>query len=70
MNRIEVRYGRELTPADRKKIEAFFRARYGECEFVYLSEPELIGGFVAQIGDEIYDASVSSKLDKLKESIV
>ncbi len=70
MNRIEVRYGRELTPADRKKIEAFFKARYGECEFVYLSEPELIGGFVAQIGDEVFDASVASRLEKLKESII
>ena len=70
MNRIEVRYGRELTPADRKKIEAFFKARYGECEFVYLSEPELIGGFVAQNGDEVFDASVASRLEKLKESII
>ena len=69
MNRIEVRCGLPLAAADKQRIEGFFRKRYGESEFVYLTEPKLIGGFVAQCGDEVWDASVSSKLGKLKSDL-
>ena len=32
-------------------------------------DPELIGGFVAKIGSEVYDASVSGKIEKFRESL-
>lgn len=32
-------------------------------------DPELIGGFVAKIGSEIYDASVAAKINKIRSSI-
>ncbi|MEL6343568.1 MAG: ATP synthase F1 subunit delta [Myxococcota bacterium] len=32
-------------------------------------DPELIGGIVARIGDTVYDASVRSRLQRLKETI-
>ena len=32
-------------------------------------DPALIGGFVAKIGSEVYDASVAGKIDKFRESL-
>ena len=32
-------------------------------------DPALIGGFVAKIGSEVYDASVSGKIEKFRESL-
>lgn len=32
-------------------------------------DPELIGGFVLELGDKIYDASVAQKLEELKRTI-
>jgi F-type H+-transporting ATPase subunit delta len=33
-------------------------------------DPALIGGLVVQIGDEVYDASIKSRLEQLRRSIV
>jgi F-type H+-transporting ATPase subunit delta len=33
-------------------------------------DPSLIGGLVVQIGDDVYDASVSTHLDRLRESLI
>jgi F-type H+-transporting ATPase subunit delta len=32
-------------------------------------DPALIGGFVAKIGSEVYDASVAGKIEKFRESL-
>ena len=68
-NCVEIRYGLPLTDADKRRIETFFSARYPGAEFRYCSAPELIGGFVARCGDEVWDASVLSRLDRLKEDL-
>ncbi len=39
-------------------------------ELVTKIDPDLIGGFIIEIGDKLYDASVAGKLDKLKQEFV
>lgn len=39
-------------------------------EFVTKVDPSLIGGFIAQIGDNLYDASVKHKLAQLKKEFL
>lgn len=36
----------------------------------YAVDPELIGGLVVQVGDEVYDASVRSQLERMRREIV
>ena len=33
------------------------------------TDPKLLGGFVVQIGSEIWDASVAGKINKFRESL-
>jgi F0F1-type ATP synthase delta subunit len=33
------------------------------------TDPQLLGGFVVQIGSEIWDASVAGKINKFRESL-
>ena len=39
----------------------------GEVEVVTKVDPSLIGGFVIEVGDKLYDASVAHKLGKLRK---
>ena len=39
----------------------------GEVEVITKVDPALIGGFVIEVGDRLYDASVAHKLGKLKK---
>jgi len=38
-----------------------------KIEITEIVDPTLIGGFVIEVGDRLYDASISHKLDKLKK---
>jgi ATP synthase, F1 delta subunit len=42
----------------------------GEVELTTKIDPEIIGGFVLQVEDRLYDASVKSKLTKLKKEVL
>ncbi len=58
----------ELSDEDKamltKKIDGYTGKK---SEFKYKTDPLLIGGFVAKIGDTVLDASVRRQLDLLKE---
>ena len=41
-----------------------------EVEIITEVQPDLIGGFIIQFDDKVYDASVSHKLDKLRKDFV
>jgi F-type H+-transporting ATPase subunit delta len=41
-----------------------------KVELSFSIDPELIGGFVAQVGDTLYDASISHQLDLLRKEFV
>lgn len=51
-----------------KKIAAFTESR-GCTNIKYIIDPCIIGGIIIYIGDTIYDGSVRSRIDHIKQSI-
>lgn len=67
----KVRAAHQLDDGQRAELQAALEERFGKKIQLELStDPELLGGFVAQIGSEIYDASVRGRIGNLRESLV
>ena len=59
-----------LSDEDRAELQRTLEKKAGrKVEMVLTTDPTLIGGFVAKIGSEVYDASVLGKIDKFRESL-
>ena len=64
----EVRSAVELTEDQIERLRAALaRATGREVEVKVVVDPALIGGVVAKIGDTVFDGSVKSQLDELRE---
>ena len=60
-----------LGPSERELISERLSARTGKrIQLEEAVDPEVIGGVVAQIGDEIIDASVRGRLERLRRALV
>lgn len=59
----------ELSKEQTKEIAAAFRADYQILKIETILNPKLIGGLKIRIGDSIFDDSVVSRIEKLKEEI-
>jgi F-type H+-transporting ATPase subunit delta len=67
----EVRSASALTSKEEADLRAMLERKVGAKVDVDITiDPALIGGFVAKIGSEVYDASVSGKIEKFRESLV
>ena len=56
----------ELDADTRQQVEASVRGRYGgELQVRYEVDPELIGGLLIRVGDEVIDGSVAARLREL-----
>jgi F-type H+-transporting ATPase subunit delta len=59
----------DLSPAQKTAIEARLSARYGNAlEIFYATQPALIGGLRVQVGSDLYDGTVKTRLDNLQQS--
>lgn len=68
--RIEVRSAKSLTPDEMSKLAETLAKRVGKkVELDVTTDPSLLGGFVAKIGSEIWDASVVGKINRFRESL-
>jgi F-type H+-transporting ATPase subunit delta len=66
----EVRSASELTSKEETELRAMLERKVGgKVDLDLTVDPDLIGGFVAKIGSEVYDASVSGKIQKFRESL-
>jgi F-type H+-transporting ATPase subunit delta len=66
----EVRSAKQLTPDEIEQLAATLSKRTGKrVELDVKTDPALLGGFVAQIGSEIWDASVAGKINKFRETL-
>jgi len=66
----EVRSASELSPKEEAELRAMLERKVGAKVDVDITvDASLIGGFVAKIGSEVYDASVSGKIEKFRESL-
>ena len=66
----DVRSASALTSKEEADLRAMLERKVGAKVDVDITvDSNLIGGFVAKIGSEVYDASVSGKIEKFRESL-
>lgn len=66
----EVRAAHPLSDQDRAQLQRTLQQKVGKnVELMVTTDPTLLGGFVAQIGSEIFDASVLGKINKFRQSL-
>ena len=59
----------ESSPAQMSEIKASLEQRYGVgLNLSYAVNPSLIGGLRIQVGSDLYDGSVKTRLEKLAQS--
>jgi len=57
------------TPDQQANIKASLEKQYGtSLEIAYAVNPSLLGGLRIQVGSDLYDGSVKTRLDKLAQS--
>jgi F-type H+-transporting ATPase subunit delta len=66
----DVRAASKLSPKEEGELRAMLEKKTGaKIDLDVTIDPALIGGFVAKIGSEVYDASVAGKIEKFRESL-
>lgn len=66
----EVRAATQPTPAELEELRRTLEKRTGrKVEVDVTVDPALLGGFVAKVGSEVYDASVAGKINRFRESL-
>ncbi|WP_144512000.1 F0F1 ATP synthase subunit delta [Bacillus sp. FJAT-22090] len=63
---------RELTEQERANVSTEFAKNVGKqsLRIQNIVDPSIIGGMRVQIGNRIYDSSLSTKLDRLKRNLI
>jgi F-type H+-transporting ATPase subunit delta len=65
-----VRAAQELSEADRDQLSAALARQYGrDVRLQVVVDPELVGGLRVEIGDDVIDGSVSSRLDDARRRL-
>jgi F-type H+-transporting ATPase subunit delta len=66
----DVRSAHVLDPQETRELQAMLEHKVGKRVEIHLStDPTLLGGFVARLGSEIFDASVAGKIEKFRTSL-
>jgi F-type H+-transporting ATPase subunit delta len=66
----DVRSASKLSSKEEGELRAMLEKKVGaKIDLDVIVDPALIGGFVAKIGSEVYDASVAGKIEKFRESL-
>lgn len=65
-----VRAAHPLSTEEEGRLRTALETKTGsKIELSVTTDPTLLAGFVAQVGSEVWDASVSGQIDKLKSSL-
>lgn len=66
----EVRSAHDLSEAEQGELRRTLEAKFDrKIELQLNTDPALLGGFVAKVGSEVYDASVKGQLQRFRESL-
>jgi len=66
----KVRVAHELSAADRDRLQNALTRQYGRPVHLNVSvEPDLVGGMRVEIGDDVIDGSVASRLDDARRRL-
>jgi len=67
----EVRAAHRLTDDERAALARTLEQKFGRrVEVTVTTDPTLLGGFIAKVGSEVYDASVAGKIHRFRESLM
>ena len=67
---VAVTCAHKATAAQKKSIESAVAEHFdGELTFEYYEDADLIGGFIAKSGDQVVDASVSRRIERLAVAV-
>ncbi len=68
---IEVRTAEELDPARTEQLRATLAGMLDrQVDLMPVVDPGLIGGLIVRVGDTVYDASVSTRLEQLRREMI
>lgn len=66
----QIRTARTLAPEEMSRLAEVLGRKTGrKVELDVVTDPKLLGGFVARIGSEVFDASVIGKIDRFRETL-
>jgi len=66
----DVRTAHTLSDAERTELQSTLERKFGrKVELTLSTDRSLLGGFVARVGSEIYDASVVGRIERFRESL-
>ena len=66
----DVRAAHQLSDDEQNQLRQTLEKKLGKkVELRLTTDPTLLGGFVAQVGSEIWDASVAGKINKFRASL-
>lgn len=66
----EVRSAHELSETEQGQLRRTLEEKFGRRIDMQLNtDPSLLGGFVAKVGSEVFDASVKGQLQRFRESL-
>ena len=66
----DVRSAQALSNQEIAELRQTLEKKFGKrVEVKVTTDPSLLGGFVAKVGSEIYDASIAGKIEKLRTSL-
>lgn len=70
VSRARVRSAHALNDDETKRLRAALERRFGgTIELELSTDPALLGGFVAQVGSEIHDASILGQITRFRTSL-
>lgn len=58
-----------LSDEEKEALEKKLAQKYGKFNTEYHVDDELIGGIIIFDGDKVYDGTVRSKLDRMREQL-
>jgi len=68
---VEVRSAHRLNEQEQAELRRTLEKKVGrKVELSITIDEELIGGFVARIGSEVFDTSIVGKIDRFRESLI
>ena len=66
---VTVESAAELGKKERKRVEENLHGQYGaDLNFTYKTNPELVGGMRIRVGNDVWDGSVKSRLERLQNA--
>lgn len=69
--RVEVESAEPLSPQLEAEVRVALERLTGKTVVLHLSvHPELIGGLVARVGDKVYDSSLRTRLELMRQSLL